>query len=280
MRSSEEYEFVPGARILIVPPGVTDVPFEGWNFNWARNHTLIQYYENEEMYDAAVSGEFTRAVFGTDESLNEKRNPEIGFPFVWDGGFPNQFFTGYSTAPEPGGWASWNAFFVRDSLLSPETREDIPGRYYAQFRYSLRRFTSYLEVDLSCYSVDSAFLVSRFPTNEPDEFVFPLNDSIFVFVNGVLAYWTSTDLIGSGNVAQNRSTFEGIHGIFMNRNIQRFPFTDGWYLTLGGSRNIANIAPYLRNGKNVIDVIADDYFEGGGMSGIDIEFTTTPECRD
>jgi len=279
MRSSEEYEFVPGARILIVPPGAQDVPFEGWNFPWARDNTLIQYYENEEMHDAAVSGEFTRAVFGTDETINEARFPSVGFPYVWDGGFPNQFFRGYSSAPEPGGWASWVAYFVRDALLSPETIVDIPGRYYPQYRYSLRRFTSYLEVDLECYDIESAFLVSEFPSNAPDEFIFPLNDSIFVFVNGTLAYWTSTDLIGSGNVAQDRSTFQGIPGIFMNRDIPRFPFTDGWYLTLGGSRNIANIAPYLRNGKNIIDVITDDYFEGGGMSKIDIAFEISGDCE-
>jgi hypothetical protein len=279
MRSSEEFDFVPGARILIVPPGAQNVPFEGWNFDWVRDNTLIQYYENEEMRRAAHSGEFTRAVFGTDEVINEAREDEVGFPFVWDGGYPSQFFTGYSTASEPGGWASWQAYFVRDSLLSPETIVDIPGRYYQEYRYSLRRFTSYLEVDLDCYDIESAFLVSEFPTEVPDEFIFPLNDSIFVFVNGVLAYWTSTDLIGSGNIAQNRSTFEGIPGIFMDRNLARFPFTDGWYLTLGGSRNIANIAPYLRNGKNVIDVITDDYFEGGGMSRIDIAFEISGDCE-
>jgi len=278
MRSSEEYEFVPGARILIVPPGATDVPFQGWNFGWVRDNTLLQYYENEEMYEAALSGEYTRAVFGINETLNTARPARIGLPYVWDGGYPNQFFTGYYSDPIPGGWASWQAFFVRDALLSPETAVDVPGRYYPQYRYSLRRFTSYLDVDLSCYDIDSAFLVSQFPSGSPGEFIFPLNDSIFVFVNGVLAYWTSTDLIGSGNVAQDRSTFLGRPGIFMNRNIPRFPFTDGWYLTLGGDRNIANIAPYLRDGKNVIDVIMDDYFEGGGMSRIDIEFTTTPDC--
>jgi hypothetical protein len=278
MRSSEEYEFVPGARILMVPPGVQNVEFEGWNFDWVRDHTLIQYYENEEMYEAALAGEFTRAVFGTGEVINTERNPRVGYPYVWDGGEPNQFFTGYYSNPVPGGWASWQAYYVRDALLSPETAVNIPGRYYPNYRYSLRRFTSYLEVDLSCYNIESAFLTSVFPAN-PGEFVFPLNDSIFVFINGVLAYWTSTDLIGSGNIAQNRSTFEGVPGIFMNRNLPLFPFTDGWYLTLGGSRNIANIAPFLRDGKNVIDVIMDDYFEGGGMSRIDVEFNLTPDCE-
>jgi len=278
MRSSEEFQFVPGARIRIIPPGTINVPFEGWNFNWARDNTLIQYYENEEMFELAQSGEFTRDIFGTGESINFERNPSINESYVWDGGFPNQFFTDYDDNPIIGGWASWRAFFVRDDLLSPETRVDIPGRYYPQFRYSLRRFTSYLEVDLDCYNVDNAFLVSQFESNFADEFIFPLNDSIFVFVNGVLAYWTSTDLIANNNVAANRSSFLGLDGIVMDRSIPCFPFTDGWFLTLGGNRNIANIAPFLRNGKNIIDVITDDYFEGGGMSRINVVFETSPVC--
>jgi hypothetical protein len=155
---------------------------------------------------------------------------------------------------------------------------------YTPYHYSLRRFTAYLDVDLSSYTVDSAYLVSQFPSDEEGMFIFPLNDSIFVFVNGQLAYWTSTDLIGGGNFPEHRLYFYGQQGDYMTKEYPddspppdaRFVFTDGWYLTLGGTQRIADIAPYLRDGKNVIDVFADDLYFGGGMSRIQADFFTTP----
>ncbi|MDR1117021.1 MAG: hypothetical protein LBL09_02090 [Oscillospiraceae bacterium] len=282
MRSSELFGFVPGARIPIqVPP---DGVFRGWNYPWARDSTLIEYFENTEMLQAAISGEYTQEALGIPESLFSEAGWLVGDNFVWDGGTPNQFFSGYFSGEVPGGWASWeNVEIADDSLYSPETRVDIPG-VYTPYHYSLRRFTSYLDVDFSCYDVNSAFLVSAFPSGVADEFVFPLNDSIFVFVNGQLAYWASTDVIGGGNIAQNRLYFYGVRGMTLTKEYPddnpppdaRFLFTGGWYLTLGGSQQIANIAPFLRNGKNVIDVIADDYYFGGGMSRINVLFDTTP----
>lgn len=271
MRSSEIEGYVPGARI----PEVPEPDFNGWDFDWVRNHTFMQFFENSEILEAAIQGDYTREALRMNETLFPNNNILVDFTYVWDGGTPHQFFKDYSTEPQPGGWASWqNVNIPNNQLFSPQTREPDP-EFYLPFHYSLRRFTSYLDVDLKKYTINSAFLVSAFPSDEERGFVFPLNDSIFVFVNGLLVYWTSTDLIGSGNVAQNRLFFNGLRGIYMDRN-PRFDFTDFWYLRLGGENKIADIAPYLKNGKNVIDVIADDYFEGGGMSRIKIDFDTTP----
>jgi len=281
MRSSEIFGFVPGARIPNIVP--TDGVFTGWDFLWARSNTLMQYFENEEILAAAISSAYTQEVLGISEMLFNASDRIVDETFVWDGGSGHQFFTGYFDGAVTGGWASWANLEVPDELFSPQTQLPVEGGY-TPYHYSLRRFTAYLDVDFSSYTVDSAFLVSQFPSDIPDEFVFPLNDSIFVFVNGTLAYWTSTDLIGSGNIAQNRLYFDGMEGTFMIKEYEgsepppgaQFAFTDGWYLTLGGTQRIADIAPFLRNGRNVIDVIADDYYFGGGMSRINTEFSITP----
>jgi hypothetical protein len=275
-RSSELFGYVPGARIPLVPPA--DGVFTGWDFPWARSSTLLQYFENTAMLQAALSSAYTQAALGISESLFPGNGILIGDNYVWDGGTPNQYYTGYYTGSAPGGWASWaNVEIANDSLYSPETRVNTPG-VYSPYHYSLRRFTAYADLDLSCYSVDTAYLVSDYPRDALGRYVFPLDDSIFVFVNGRLVYWASTDVIGNGNVAQNRSSFMGVPGqILLRENpVTLYPFSDGWYLTLGGTDQIANIAPYFRNGKNVIDVIADDYYQGGGMSRFDLVLSVTP----
>jgi hypothetical protein len=260
----------------LIPPA-NDV-YTGWDFPWARSATLLQYFENQATLQAAISGEYTQAALGIPEALFDSNGIFVGDPYVWDGGTPNQYFKGYYTGNAPGGWASWaNVDIADDDLYSPETRVNVPG-FYSPYHYSLRRFTSYVDLDLTCYSLDTAYLASDYPVDQFGRYVFPLNDSIFVFVNGQLVYWASTDVIGNGNVAQNRSSFLGVPGEILLRSnpISEYPFTDGWYLVLGGTDRIANIAPYFHNGKNVIDVIADDYYEGGGMSRFKLLFTTNP----
>jgi hypothetical protein len=262
MRSTEEPGYVPGARIPINPPA--DGVYNGWHFEWVRYNTLIEYYENERIKQAAESGEFSLEVLGLPENefpLGTYVAPE----YVWDGGEPNQFFTGYSTEDAPGGWASWNNVAVPDELYSPETRENTPG-VYGSWHYSLRRFTSYFTVN--CHvNIDYAYLESSYPPDEGGEYRFPLNDSVFIFVNGKLAFWSSTDINGSETTPPSRRVFYNVQGSPL-KDDDVVVITDGWYIPIAGPEHRGDIAPLLREGKNVIDVIADDFYVGGGMSDL------------
>jgi hypothetical protein len=269
MRSTETPGLVPGARIPNNPP--PNGEFNGWHFEWARNNTLIEYFENERMKDAALSGAYTREVFGLAEPL-DPQGTIIAPDYVWDGGTPHQFYTGYYSGEAPGGWASWQNPDVPDDLLSPETRVDTPG-VYSGWHYSLRRFTSY--IDITCHvNIDYAYLHSMYPPFEDGQYAFPLNDSIFVFVNGRLAFWSSTDILGSETTKPIRSNFYDVSGSHIYNNPE-FVMTDGWYIPIAGPDARGNIAPLLREGKNIIDVITDDFYHGGGMADLSLQIETT-----
>ena len=83
----------------------------------------------------------------------------------------------------------------------------------------------------------------------------PINDNIYVFVNGELLFWggTSADHIG---------TYNGMSGNQAIRSENGKPLeTDGWYIP-GTFPSITN----LRKGENVIEVFTEDYEYFGGMS--------------
>jgi hypothetical protein len=260
MRSTEDAGSVPGARIPNQAP--PDGVFNGWHFEWAREFTPIQYFENDRIRQAAMSGEYTKEIFGLPESIYD-RNLTTGFDYVWDGGSGHQFYTGYYDGDAPGGWASWGDPDIPTNLYSPETMVDTPG-VYGPFHYSLRRFTAY--VNITCLkNIKQAYLESQYPPEPNGDYAFPLNDSAFVFVNGKLAYWSSTDISGSQTTNPIRHTFYNVVGTPMPQDM-RYVFTDGWYLPIAGHNHLGNIDPLLREGKNVIDIIADDFYSGGGMS--------------
>jgi hypothetical protein len=272
MRSTEEPGHVPGARIPLAAPA--DGEFEGWHFEWARQNTLIEWFENARVEEAALSGSFTREIFGLAEPMYPG-GVAVNFDEVWDGGTAEQHFDGYTTEAVAGGWASWQHVNVPDALMSPETRDNTPG-VYSPWHYSLRRFTCYFTVTCP-QNIAHAYLESQFPPDEVGDYKFPLNDSAFVFVNGKLVFWSSTDILGSQTTLPIRTNFYGVHGEPLGED-PNLRITDGWYMPVAGPEHFGNIAPYLREGKNIVDVITDDFYWGGGMAKLDL-IIETPQGR-
>ena len=108
-------------------------------------------------------------------------------------------------------------------------------------------------------------------------YLFPINDNIFVFINEQLAFWGGTDMTAGENQygALNRITFMGKQGIKVRNGINGmlqnvYPHTDGWCIDLEDNAESVNIKSLLYPGFNRIDIITDEYWEGGGMNQLQL----------
>jgi len=225
-----------------------------WSYSDIIKQTPLRYFENNQVRSKALA----LASLGQ-EWLYDANKHLIGLPHIWDGG---NYFPLYKN--QNGGvfydWASWEHFGA--SKFSAE-----------ECQYSIRRFSAY--VDYTADDLKNASSVFLAPQNELGEmsYLMPINDTVFVFVNGKLAYWGGTDIKEGQNQygALLRTHFSGKAGIPVRNGVNGvfkgiYPHTDGWCIDLESNRDFVNIKPLLKEGFNRIDVFTDDFWEGGGMN--------------
>lgn len=237
----------------------------------AVSKTPLRYFETDAARQAAneraeTGNEF---VYGTAGQITTVDN-------IWDNGsFYSKYAIENTGVALPYQWASWTHFGQNGKV-------DADNKLYGE--YSMRRFTSYFDLSDSLYSrLEKAVLA---PENNEGKmsFFFPINDTLFVFVNGQLAFWGGTDVKEGENVggAIVRSEFMGTAGVpVINGNNalvkQFYPHTDGWCIDLEDQKNATDIKSLLQPGENRIDIITDDFYEGGGMNKVQLFVSSTPE---
>ena len=231
---------------------------DAWSYQEAFDNTPIKYFEDEGVREVANE----KAANGSENTVAEDEQL-VGMPHIWDEG---NYFDVYKkqNGNVPYGWASWKHF-------------GISGQEEDRGEYSIRRFSAY--VNFSADALNAATNVLLAPEDEIGNmsYLFPINDNVFVFVNGQLAYWGGTDVSEGNNQygALNRSTFmnktgikvrNGVNGVFKSI----YPHVDGWCIDLEDNSAMVNIKSLLVPGFNRIDIFADEYWEGGGMNQLNL----------
>ena len=250
MRSSE----LP-AESFLKPVGIYG---DAWTYSEAFRRTPIKYFEDEAV--RAVANE--KVANGTEYTSSEEEQL-VGMSHIWDHG---TYFSKYKNenGNVPFGWASWEHFGESGTV------ED-------KGEYSIRRFSAY--IDFSADDLASTSSIMLAPEDELGNmsYLFPLNDNVFVFVNGQLAFWGGTDVAEGANQygALNRTEFMGKVGIKVRNGVNGvfkdvYPHTDGWCIDLVDNADAVDIKSLLVPGFNRIDVIADEYWEGGGMNQLSV----------
>ena len=244
MRSTELTE-----ESFLLPVGGSD-----WDYNTVFKNTPIKYFQDETVRSVANSrvasgGEYT---VGMPEQL-------VGMRHIWDNG---DYFPLYreQNGNAAYAWASWS-------------HHGVSGNVEAKGEYSIRRFSAY--VDFTAAQLSSSKSILLAPEDELGNMsnLFPINDNAFIFVNGQLAYWGGTDVVDGNNQfgALNRTVFGGKNGIKVRSGVNDvfkniYPHTDGWCIDLEENSSSLNLKPFLKEGFNRIDIITDEYWEGGGMN--------------
>lgn len=229
---------------------------DAWTYEEAFAATPLRYFENEDVRSVAN----TKSAAGTEitDSADEQL---VGLEHIWDRG---SYFDTYKTqnGDAPYGWASWKHW-------------GISGNVKDKGQYSIRRFSTYFEMNKSSLQGLKSCLLAPEDELGNVSYLFPVNDNIFVFVNGRLAFWGGTDVIAGKNQyeALNRTYFMGMEGIKVRNGINSvfknvYPHTDGWCIDLDENRADVDIKSFLVEGFNRVDIFVDDYWEGGGMNQV------------
>ena len=231
---------------------------DAWTYQEVFDGTPIKYFENEEV--RAVANE--KAAQGT-ENTTSAGQQLVGIKHIWDDG---TYFDKYKAENGNVGfdWASWIHFGQS-------------GTTQDKGEYSIRRFAAYF--DFSAEDLANASSIMLAPEDELGNmsYLFPINDNAFVFVNGQLAFWGGTDVVAGQNQygALNRTTFMGKEGISVRDGVNGvfkhlYPHTDGWCIDLETNAKAVNIKSLLKPGFNRIDIVTDEYWEGGGMNKLSL----------
>ena len=227
---------------------------DAWDFDQAFANTPLKYFENEDVRKKANEkvAEKTEVATPSGEQL-------VGIKHIWDNG---TYFDKYKiqNADVNYDWASWS-------------HHGISGDTVNKGQYSIRRFAAYVEYSQA--QLDGSGGVYLAPKDELGNrsYLFPVNDNAFIFVNGKLAYWGGTDTVDGNNQygALNRVKFEDKNGIKVTSGVNDvfkkvYPHTDGWCIDLEVNKSAVNIKSLLKAGFNRIDIVTDEYWEGGGMN--------------
>ena len=231
---------------------------DAWSYETAFKNTPIKYFEDETVRSVANG----RVASGGEYTVNSAQQL-TGMQHIWDAG------TYFPLYKEQNGdasysWASWE-------------HHAVSGNVADKGEYSIRRFTAYLNVDASDLSNSTNILLAPDDELGNMSYLFPINDNAFIFVNGKLAFWGGTDVISGNNQygALNRTTFGGETGVKVRNGVNEvlknvYPHTDGWCIDLEANAEAINIKPFLTTGFNRIDIITDEYWEGGGMNKLNL----------
>lgn len=154
---------------------------------------------------------------------------------VWDGG---------TISNGKGGWfsslsyASWPHAANKDGYVD------------------LRRFQATFELPAG-HEVLEAKVASK---NYPDRI--PINDNIYVFLNGTLQFWGGT-IMGEPYATYDK-VFQGMPGVAVVGHGTDGMGTGGWYIPRS---NLTSVSPNaFRTGENVLDVFAEEFRQWGGMN--------------
>ena len=235
-----------------------NVDGDAWDYESAFKNTPIKYFEDENVRNVA-----NNRVAGGGEYTVELSQQLVGMPHIWDNG---TYFPLYKeqNGDAPYSWASWE-------------HHGISGNVADKGEYSIRRFTAYTNFSASELSAAQSVILA--PNDELGNmsYLFPINDNVFVFVNGQMVFWGGTDVTAGNNQygALNRTNFGGMDGIQVRNGVNGvfkdiYPHTDGWCIDLETNADALNIKPFLTDGFNRIDIITDEYWEGGGMNQLNL----------
>ena len=227
-----------------------------WAYGSIFEATPLRYFQSTGAQTAAN----TKAAAG-EESVYAESGQKAGYENVWDCG---ENLSGEKSEMYYD-WASWKHYGTGTDS------------------HSIRRFSSYVELDAEqYYSLSDAMLA---PEDELGvmSYLFPVNDNMFVFVNGRLAFCnadtaaraqTEKEYVFGGN--NGLLTRSGENYIFNGL----FPHTGGRCIDLEKYKDAVNIKSFLKLGENRIDIIFDEYNNGGGMNKLNLyceyEQTTLP----
>ena len=158
---------------------------------------------------------------------------------IWDGGTESQRFTSYSTTNSLN-WTSWRQVNPVD----------------------LRRF------QMTFDKPENVNVTNAVIESEKNGSSIGINDRMYVFVNGTLAFWGGTNV----NSSMTINSVPGdlgvpVAGLAAGRDTGTYPESDGWFITQG-----VNIASMLVNGRNVIDIFTEEDAAGGGMDKLSIRY--------
>ena len=250
MRSTE----IPSESFLKSVGGTGDA----WNYETAFKNTPIKYFQDETVRSVANG----RVASGGEYTVPSGVQL-VGMEHIWDAG---EYFPLYKQQNNGAAyaWASWE-------------HHGESGSVEEKGEYSIRRFSAY--IDLTASELSAAKSVLLAPADELGNmsYLFPINDNAFVFVNGQLVFWGGTDVVAGNNQfgALNRTAFGGKEGIKVRSGVNDvfknvYPHTDGWCIDLESNAAALNLKPHLTAGFNRIDIITDEYWEGGGMNKLNL----------
>jgi hypothetical protein len=174
---------------------------------------------------------------------------------VWDGGTGSQNFTGYSSRSDVS-WASW------DYAATDPRGGDYNGTS------DLRRFnaTFTLSAEVAASITSATLKMPDYVTAD----VIPINDNVYIFLNGELAFWGGTR---DHEAAGDLTTFQGMDGTpgiwISDPGLQGvLDITDGWYIP--GTFPNLDVADFT-SGTNALDVFTEENQVGGGMAELALE---------
>jgi hypothetical protein len=155
------------------------------------------------------------------------------------------------------------------------TPPPIPGREYASWYYACNDGMSYAGVsDLrrfqATFTLPTGYTVTSGFMHTPS-FAdgIPINDNIYIFVNGQLLFWGGTRANTIGTF-QGESGTQGIWNGSGNEPLE----TDGWYLP----GEIPEVTDFV-SGTNTIDIFTEENERWGGMGRpvLDLEYEKTED---
>lgn len=245
-----------------------------WTLSEMISRTPIQYFETQELYEEAIKASSDSNIYNRGSSILEnisQRENVVGsnaINYIWDGATENFFARATNNQPiYQYGVYSHNGLKFATWL---NTNYYISNPTAEQMTMTYRRFTTYVNDTANYKNVESIVLASV-DENGVMSSTLPLNDAIYLFINGKLAWWASTypySPLYHGSI-DNR--------IMISRDddtILTYPYVDGWVVDIGS----INLIDYMKdeNGnieENIaIDIICEDYYDAGGMNKVDLYF--------
>jgi len=225
---------------------VLTMPASGsWEYKKICESTPLKYFQSQAAQSAAAvaAGDGSEAVYNAEGQT-------VGEDTVWDCGG----YAGSAALGDVRSWATWPAEGLAENI-------------------AVRRFSSRFTLNSDqYYMLENALLAPEDELGNMSHLM-PVSESIYVFVNGRLAYWGG----GKSNITDSSAPPAGQNGRFgggaglpvrggtgsILENV--YPYSAGRCIDLESNREAVNIQPYLLLGENRIDVITAGQ-ESGGMS--------------
>ena len=245
-----------------------------WTLSEMIEKTPIQYFETQDLYKEAIKASLISNIYNRSSNILEKisqREKIIGnnaIDYIWDGATENFFARTADNKPVyPYGVYGNNGLRFATWLNTNYYANNPTAEYYSM---SYRRFTTYLN-DINQYKNIESISLACVDENGDKSNNLPLNDAIYLFVNGKLAWWASTypySPLYHGSTEKRTMISRDDNTILL------YPYVDGWVVNIGE----INLIDLMKDENGdieeniVIDIICEDYYDAGGMNKVDLYF--------